>query len=116
MPVAGGVLKIVIGVITTIFILGIFLIISGARELSKINKNNSLDPVAIEGDGDNLCVHSFDGTTLMLRKDQVKSLSTSMSDTLTYLKYEEDGIVFNVCLGFIENIDIRKFNETFIVS
>ena len=113
MPVAGAVLKLVIGVLTIIFILGIFLIVSGCRELERVNKNNSLNPAAIEEDGDNLCVYSFDGTKLVLRKDQIRNIYTSMSDTLAYLNYDEDGKTLKVCLGLVENSEIRKFNEVF---
>ena len=48
MPSSGAILKIVIGVITLWFILGFFLIISGIREMKRVNTNNSLSPVAVE--------------------------------------------------------------------
>ena len=111
MPITGAILKLVIGVITVIFILGIFLIVSGVRELNRVNRNNSLNPIAVEEKDDNLIVYSFDGTTLVLRKDQVRNIFTSMSDTLAYLNYEEDGKTLKICLGLVESSEIRKFNE-----
>ena len=110
MPITGAILKFVIGAVTVMFIVGIFIIISGINELKRVTKNNSLNPIAIEEKGDEFLVRSFDGGDLLIKNNQVKKISTSQSDTMSYLNYEEGGEIKKICLGLIEFSEVRKFN------
>ena len=114
MPSSGATLKIVIGIITLWFILGIFLIISGVREAKRVKTNNSLPKVVIEESNINgyVDIYAYDGNKYTLELTDIKYISLSNSDTLYYLFYFDKGIEKKICLGQVEDNKVREFNNS----
>jgi hypothetical protein len=107
-----AILKIIIGIISLGIIVGIFLILDGVKQKKRIEKNNSLNPVALQIIQSTIVnVNDFDGINITIKLDSIKCIRVSNLDLLSYLIYEGNGAENIICLGYIEANVIRKFNN-----
>ena len=108
-----AILKITIGIISLGIIVGIFLILDGLKQKKRIEKNNSLNPVALQiiQSKEIVNVNDFDGINITIKLDGIKCIRVSNLDLLSYLIYESNGAENSVCLGYIDANVIRKFNN-----
>ena len=112
MPTTQAVLKIVIGAVSIFFIVGIFLILGGIKEIKRIKQNNSANNIALQISSDGCVeVNDFYGNNFSLSLDSIKGINLSNVDTLCYLFYQQDGNQKSICLGYIENVKVRYFNS-----
>ena len=107
-----AILKIIIGIIFLGIIVGIFLILDGVKQKKRIEKNNTLNPVALQIIQSTIVnVNDFEGINITIKLDSIKCIRVSNLDLLSYLIYEDNGAENSICLGYIEANVIRKFNN-----
>jgi hypothetical protein len=86
--------------------------LDGVKQKKRIEKNNSLNPVALQIMQSTIVnVNDFDGINITIKLDSIKCIRVSNLDLLSYLIYESNGAENSICLGYIEANVIRKFNN-----
>ena len=108
-------LKIIVGIIFLVFVVGIFSIRSGLKQMELIRKNNALDAVALQvaEHSTTVSVNDFDGINRVLEINCIKCIRVSNLDSLSYLICEDNGIEKSICLGYVEANKTREFNNLF---
>ena len=113
MPISGPILKIIIGIIFTPFIFGIFLIITGAKELRDcVNNNNSSENCLLFNDNDNLFkAYTIDNYSFCFSINDYVNLDFNLSNNKLYLYLNQNGSMITYNLGYCEFNKYKEFKN-----
>ena len=108
------IIKLIIGILSSWFFVGIFLIISAVRDFQRIKDNNDLPKVTLE-DGvaeGYVNVYDFERRKHVLRGDTIIAVTYDYRLKLNFLVYNQNGYERLICLGRIEDRDMIEFNKS----
>lgn len=106
MPYDGVVIKLVVGVVFALLIVGIFLIISAINEKRRIDANNHASDIAISFSDSYLLINSIDNEEISITPNQIEKLVKNYQDDFYYL-FLTDKTKYR--LGNLNRVEVENF-------